>query len=265
MKGSTKTKLHGLWGFRWVFILKLLNQGYNVLMSDIDAIWMNYLDLNNIPDKFDVLHTIAGKVPTRAYMHWGFTVCGCMSAFRPKPKVKRLIKDLIKHCGSSSNRSVCDDQIGLNELYQKRYRMRWKVLPEFSEKLTENSEELSHNGLNFTGTRVGFSDYTRNIFIALAGTELVSRTDFHTMKHMKPEFCEKYNRTWVINPHSEMKVRFEEHDGSENEVKMIEPMKVLEESRSPHTIDSKVQLFRDFGKCFLEETREEFPEVFHKL
>ena len=82
---------------------------------------------------------------------------------------------------------------------------------------------------------------------------------------MKPEFCEKYNRTWVINPHSEMKVRFEEHDGSENEVEMIEPKKVLEESRSPHTIDSKVQLFRDFGKCFLEETREEFPEVFHKL
>ena len=229
-------------------------------MSDIDAIWMNYLDLNNIPEKFDVLHTIAGKVPTSAYMHWGFTICGCMSAFRPKPKVKRLIKDLIKHCGNSKNesKSVCDDQIGLNDLYQKRYRMRWKVLPEFSEKFSETN----YNGLNFTGTRVGFSDYTKNIFIALAGTELVSRTDFHTMKHMKPEFCEKYDKTWVINPHSDRKVKFEEN-GNENRMTKFQPKKIIEESNSPHTIDSKVQLFRDFERCFLEGTRKEFPGVFH--
>ena len=245
--GSTKIKLHGLWGFRWIFILKLLNDGYNVLMSDIDSIWLNYLDLNSIPEKFDVMHTIAGKVPLNAYMHWGFTICGCMSAFRPKNRVKRLIRDLIKHCGNPSklNQSFCDDQISLNNLYLGRYKMRWKILKEF-----DNSV--------FNGTRIGLSGDTKGLYIALTGNDLVSRTDFHTMNHMEPEYCEHYNQTWVINPHSKKQVKFLEKKKSNR----FEPKKIDLTSNSPHTIDSKIQLFKDFKNCFLNKTKAEFPEVF---
>lgn len=64
---------HKIWKIRIDVVESLLLEGYSVLVSDVDAIWMKHIDLDSFPMNFDSIFTVAGGMPTRLVREWGFT------------------------------------------------------------------------------------------------------------------------------------------------------------------------------------------------
>mgnify|MGYP003327445009 CR=1 FL=1 len=92
---DSKIKLDSIWKARLDTIYALLsveknNQDnntsfnkFNILITDIDAIWTKYQDLPDFLRKtdknIDVFHSYATKHPKTVYKVWKFTICGCIA------------------------------------------------------------------------------------------------------------------------------------------------------------------------------------------
>lgn len=74
-----------IWKIRLMTLNSLLKEGYNVMISDVDSIWLNYRDLNSLPPMFDTFHSYGTTFPSDTFKKWKFVICGCIGAYRSTP------------------------------------------------------------------------------------------------------------------------------------------------------------------------------------
>eukprot|EP01062_Namystynia_karyoxenos_P073861 TRINITY_DN70685_c0_g1_i1.p1 TRINITY_DN70685_c0_g1~~TRINITY_DN70685_c0_g1_i1.p1 ORF type:complete len:433 (+),score=89.27 TRINITY_DN70685_c0_g1_i1:76-1374(+) len=162
VKMTTET----LWWARWKLLVRLLNANVNVLMSDLDAMFLR----NPLP----VLHSLAGGVdvlaqrgtfPDSLSKKWGSALCMGFSFWRPTPDVKRFVVPMTSVIEASG-----DDQVGLNVALDKADVMWDQTRLEF--------ERAS--AMNVGTTRLGLK------------VGLLSHTQF-------PRKCEVYSEADVMN------------------------------------------------------------------
>ena len=113
-----------IWKIRLFTLNSLLKEGYNVMISDVDSIWLSYRDLNKLPHMFDTFHSYGTTFPSDTYSRWKFVVCGCIGAYRRTENTLNLFKDLTEKC-----KYACDDQMTLNHLLMREYNMQWTLSP----------------------------------------------------------------------------------------------------------------------------------------
>ena len=96
------------WRERLKFIFKLLNEGINVLHSDLDAIWLkNPLDL--VEEKYDLIAS-TGKFPQNIYKKIGYTLCMGWIYYKSSTIIKELFQDIL----DKNTHDNFDDQIEFN-------------------------------------------------------------------------------------------------------------------------------------------------------
>lgn len=159
-----------IFGRRWTYIYEQLQQGYHVLMTDVDNVFSRYLPMAELQDntQVDVFHAYSTSYPTNVFEDMGLTVCGGMSWLRSTPSVIRFVGSLVNRCkcmdlvGAKKSAVVddricrecsCDDQVALNELLWKgKHKVVWdrniskpKSLKDFQwEPLTGISSKTHH-------------------------------------------------------------------------------------------------------------------------
>ena len=136
--GSFKNRAK-VWNIRVQTITSLLEQGYSVLSSDIDSLWLKYVNLDIFFGKrkfnFDIVHSIAGFKPREVVDEWGFSVCGCLGFYRATRETLKWFDIYKSRCHAK-----CDDQDEINFMYRD-LKIRWIKNHEC---LFENQEETSN-------------------------------------------------------------------------------------------------------------------------
>ena len=103
MKGQVKRRR--IFSTRWVYVLHQLQNGYSVLLTDADNIFVRYLDTLELEQSgYDVIHAYCYNFPIR-FLSMGFTVCGGMvwlkgndvGATEDGPAVK-YVKSILEQC-----------------------------------------------------------------------------------------------------------------------------------------------------------------------
>ena len=96
---------------RWKVIRELLSQGWNVINSDADAIWLNPLLHKIVNNTFDMQVSIGYGIPTEAVSRWGFTLCTGFMVFQSNARVIHFMDTWIELC-----LQIGDDQIAFNNI-----------------------------------------------------------------------------------------------------------------------------------------------------
>ncbi|KAL3913243.1 MAG: hypothetical protein SGILL_006567 [Bacillariaceae sp.] len=144
-----------LFGNRWTYVLRQLEAGYNVLLTDVDNVFVRYKDLKELEaEPFDSMHAFAGTLdafPRNVFRQKGYTICGGMSWLRAAPGVMEIANQLIKRCGCESTlhcHCFCDDQVVFNNimLMHDPYRIDW------DQNITVPSTEEEMQWEEMTGT-----------------------------------------------------------------------------------------------------------------
>ena len=117
--------LNKVWKMRVDVTRKLLKQGYSVLQSDIDSLWLKHVDLDTLPLNFDIIQSTAEKFPDHIVRQWGFALCGCLVLYRPTEATLKWWDLYTTKCRG------CDDQRLTNDLYMK-LGMSWLETDELS-------------------------------------------------------------------------------------------------------------------------------------
>ena len=123
-----------MFGSRWTYVLRLLRQGYHVLITDVDNIYVKVVDFETEyhSSEYDIFHAYGGflnSFPRNVYARTGLTVCGGMSWLRSTPGVIQLVEYLVDRCGckdftdttSDPCTCSCDDQVVLNGYIKRNY------------------------------------------------------------------------------------------------------------------------------------------------
>jgi hypothetical protein len=160
-----------MFGSRWNYVLRQLEQGNHILMSDVDNAFMKYLPTQQLEDSdVDVYHAYAGTInsfPQKCFRKYGFTICGGLFWWRNIPSVMDFVRQLVNQCGCQhiDCDCHCDDQVALNQLlFKSDNKIRWNrprmvKIPK-SEKDLQWTNELTGVGKK-TGHRVKvWSRYT---------------------------------------------------------------------------------------------------------
>ena len=126
--------IHQIWTSRIQTINDYLFKGYNVFVTDVDSIWVNYRNLSHLPtSQFSTFHAEGLTFPMDTYKVWNFTVCGGIAGYSPSRAGLRFINILSKAC------TDCDDQRTMNWLYTHRYKMKWYNIPGFKGRVGDSS------------------------------------------------------------------------------------------------------------------------------
>ena len=150
---------------RLSYTLDHVKQGIDVLVSDINTIFMNYVPLQVLHEleneKYDVFHSFETKTPTWAYEKQGFVIYNGFSYFKANARVIKLLNKLVMGCITISDpvEKRCNDQIVLNAAYSdnarlnKRYHlnMKWNFT---SENSGPTAKRLYHSNPAYNGTLV---------------------------------------------------------------------------------------------------------------
>lgn len=132
-----QTYRRSLFGARWNYILRQLQQGYNVFITDVDNIFQRYKPMHHFEnDKYDMVHAFSGDIsvfPRNIYKYQGFNICGGLSWLRSTPSVIEFVSELAKRCGCKESTGCechCDDQVIINFMYFKgEYNGTWNKKP----------------------------------------------------------------------------------------------------------------------------------------
>jgi hypothetical protein len=122
---STKMRMEVelIFAHRWVYMLKQLQAGNHVLITDVDNIFSKYHAMSTMElSEYDVFHALEAKYPTKVFDAQGFTFCGGMGWFRSSPSTIQLIQQIVDRCGD-----ICDDQIILNYIMAFGMSMEWNI------------------------------------------------------------------------------------------------------------------------------------------
>lgn len=124
-----------LFGSRWTYVYRQLLAGHNVLLTDVDNVFVRYQNLSELQDEpFESMHAYAGFLdafPRNLFRQMGFTICGGMSWLRGNsPGLLQVVKTLVERCGCESTlhcHCKCDDQVVINSLLltEEPYKISW--------------------------------------------------------------------------------------------------------------------------------------------
>jgi hypothetical protein len=198
-----------LFGSRWNYILRQLQQNHNVLLTDVDNVFVRYLDMSEFENsQYDSYHAYAGTVdgfPRNIYKKIGFTICGCTSWLRgSSPGVIELVKAMVARCGCETTLNChcsCDDQVLMNSmmLTEPLYKVKWDDNNSSSNvKIPMKEEDMNWNSMTGTIPKTGHR---------------VKIWDRHTAfrRHYDPNdmICPDKEKSWISMPSGldRMKVR----------------------------------------------------------
>ena len=109
------------WRGRVKFIANLLNEGVDVLHSDLDAIWLK-TPLKFIENDYDIVAS-TGTYPIDIFQRVGYTLCMGWIYYKSSTVVKGLLKTIL----GQSNSVSFDDQVEFNrEIFNNENK--WKNL-----------------------------------------------------------------------------------------------------------------------------------------
>jgi hypothetical protein len=153
-----QTYRRSLFGSRWNYVVRQLELGHHVLLTDVDNVFVRYAPLSELEDSpYDAYHAYAGAPPSfplNIYYKAGFTICGGMSWLRSTPGVIEFAQTIVNRCNCETLvcNCNCDDQVVINTLISlEEYKIAWDhpvVKP--------NSEaDMSWEGMTGTCTKTG--------------------------------------------------------------------------------------------------------------
>ena len=119
---STRNFKSNLWQTRIDVVGQQLGMGFDVLVSDIDSIWLRKFALEKLPEKYDLYNSYGHNFPKEIYNKQGFVFCGCFIAFRNTNETKKFVQKWSEKC---QTRTHCDDQRELNLLLRYFYKMKY--------------------------------------------------------------------------------------------------------------------------------------------
>jgi hypothetical protein len=111
---SSSVKTHHLiWDLRFKFMSDLLNQGYDVLHSDLDAVWLRN-PINFISGEYDIISS-SGNMPKVMYDVLGLTFCMGWIYIKSNGKTLNIFKNIL-----SKNSHQFDEQVSFNRYLIKQ-------------------------------------------------------------------------------------------------------------------------------------------------
>jgi len=186
-----QTKRRTVFGSRWVYVLQQLQSGHNVLLTDVDNVFVRYVPMSVLEQSmYDTFHAYGGTTnsfPRDIYKYQGFTICGGMSWLRSTPSVIEFVTAITNQCGCSVKYECschCDDQVVLNSIvYNSNYSITW----DSPVTTTYNKTEISWNGMTGTCNATGHRVKIWNRHVAY-------RDEFSNMK------CPNESKSWITMP-----------------------------------------------------------------
>ena len=209
-----------LFGSRWNYILKQLQQNYNVLVTDVDNVFLKYKNMIEFENsKFDSYFAYGGTIdtfPRNIYKKMGFTICGGMSWLRgSSPGVIEIVKTIITRCGCETTFNChcsCDDQVILNSimLTEPIYKVKWDDDDHDDDNSNNNNSNKSSNGTKITKIKIPMKEEDIN-WNSMTGTVLktghrVKIWDRHTAfrRQYDPNeinmICPDTEKSWIAMP-----------------------------------------------------------------
>ncbi|KAG7340674.1 nucleotide-diphospho-sugar transferase [Nitzschia inconspicua] len=195
--GNTPARQHqlykrSLFGSRWTYVWRQLQAGKNVLLTDVDNVFVRYKDLSELEQEpYDSIHAFAGFLdafPRNIFSQTGFTICGGMSWLRATPGVLQIVQSLIERCGCQSTlhcHCKCDDQVVLNNimLLEEPFKIAW------DENVTVASslQDVRWEELTGTCTKTGHRVKVWNRHVAFR-------------RQLDPEVCPDPKLSWIAMP-----------------------------------------------------------------
>ena len=175
--------VRSIWPIRFKTIYNYLKSGQNILVSDVDSIWVKYQDLNSLPTQFDTFHGKGGTFPPKAHSAWGFVLCGCLGAYHSNENTIKLYKNLLDKC-----KDDCDDQRSLNYWFMAR-KVQWKTPP----------------GMN---NLIGYTKAMPNNQVGAISSLVFSFQEVQRGKAAKAYNCrDKENLPWIVSPNASKNVK----------------------------------------------------------
>jgi len=110
-----------VWKIRVIVISSLLDEGYDIIHSDLDAIWLKKLipEYLNTHSGLDLIVSQGTDFPIKALNQWGLVVCFGFFLIRSNERTKKLFKAIVCRTLLTG-----DDQQSLNETLMQR-NMIW--------------------------------------------------------------------------------------------------------------------------------------------
>lgn len=81
----------------------------NVLLTDVDSVWLRYENLVDIPEKVDGFFGVGLGMPKTVSNVWGFSLHAGMMGFKSNKNSIQFWDTVMKKCGK-----ICDDQVEIN-------------------------------------------------------------------------------------------------------------------------------------------------------
>ncbi|KAL7516552.1 hypothetical protein ACHAWX_001554 [Stephanocyclus meneghinianus] len=102
-----QTRRRRIFASRWIYVLHQLKNGYSVLLTDADNIFVRYMNMSEMEDSpYDVFHAYCYNFPVE-FLSMGFVVCGGMMWLRGSTDggvdrdgaALRYVESILKDCG----------------------------------------------------------------------------------------------------------------------------------------------------------------------
>eukprot|EP01039_Chlorochromonas_danica_P006296 gene6296-6942_t len=115
-----------VWLQRMKAMIQLLEEGVDVFVSDIDAIWLKspFPDLNTLLPTSQIVSS-RGSFPKDLSGAWGFTLCMGFIYIQASPMSLTLFRHVLHHMLTTEGGNKGDDQYSINEVLFNM-NIRWK-------------------------------------------------------------------------------------------------------------------------------------------
>jgi hypothetical protein len=119
---------------RWMYVRQKLIEGYHVLLSDVDSVYNDRVDMKGLFEDrpYDHYASYADMMPINVFQQTGFTICGCFNWMRSTPSMIHFLDLLLGNCGCThekNNNGICkcgcDDQVTMNSMMYYQMDMIW--------------------------------------------------------------------------------------------------------------------------------------------
>ena len=136
-----------LFAARWHCVHQQLQEGNNILLTDVDNTFQRYVPLSSF-EEYNVIHAFGGGYPPRHLKRHGFTVCGGMTWLQSAPPTLKYVGMILDECTTR-----CDDQGKINNMFST-LNITWTIKP------LEQQLPSNHNWPEPAGSRHGISAVT---------------------------------------------------------------------------------------------------------
>jgi len=141
-----------MFALRWRYILHQLQQGYSIVLTDVDNIFNRYVPLTDF-QTHDVIHAYETYYPLDVFEARGFVVCGGMTWFHANPRTIDFVQRVVNKCGK-----YCDDQIIVNQMILNDLQIQWDSTDHLPPpELRKNHSTVNEKEMTGTSVATGHS------------------------------------------------------------------------------------------------------------